>query len=813
MSSPLTRMELPSAVRQLLSQVRLRIRRDSLVDGVLLVVTLAIIVFWSTIALDAGWFQLQRLELPVGLRAIFLAILLPSTAWLLIRRVIYPLVRRVRDVDVALLLERRFPQFRDRLVLTVESAKGVPCDGPLAAPMLERSVREAADLAGNVQVADVFETRSIKRMGIITGGLFVATLIPALLDPGMVQRWWNAFVRCEETYHERTTDIHLVAIAQPGDRRVDFQVIEDVLTYRHPRGADLELEFVVPEGGPQPGIEWVIPERIRVDLIRADGTRSRTYVSPSSARGFRYVVSQLREPVELEVLAGDYRTRVPWRVEVVDTPGLDTIELNCEYPEYTGWNQQRERNLKVTGSEIPLPVGTKFGLKANSGKPLQAARIVTEQFEVSGDRDSSKIVLRDGRTIESAGQPLVSKDGRSVIASLELFSTKPAGEANAGAKADGATPVEAAGTEDHWKDGRLRIASNTSLRFFLHDEDNVMSVSPETLRVQGIEDAAPVVVVQLTGIGNSVTRRARIPIAGKIRDDYGLQSAGFEFLVDDETSWRPRPFRVAPPASSTEFDLARSADEPFEYFELQPLELSEGQSLTLSVVAADGNPSPGPGLTRSTPFPFQIVSDEELLSVLYTREIGLRTRFEEVIAQLEEIHKDLQFHQTVATRVDGAGTAAKEEDRISLSTCATRSGNNLRRQTNELTSIVEGFEEIRRQLVNNAIPLHNAETMQTGIIDPLKQVSGEMMGQADRAIGAFRVAALEKQATESLVNQSASQVSDVIVALKAILESVRDMAEFHEALRDLKQLSDEQRKIFEETKKLQKNQLFQDLLK
>lgn len=812
MSSPLTRMELPSAVRQLLSQVRLRIRRDSLVDGVLLVVTLAIMVFWSTIALDAGWFQLQRLELPVGLRAIFLAILLPSSAWLLIRRVVYPLVRRVRDVDVALLLERRFPQFRDRLVLTVESAKGVPCDGPLAAPMLERSVREAADLAGNVQVADVFETRSIKRMAIISGALFVATLIPALLDPGMVQRWWNAFVRCEETYHERTTDIHVVAIAQPGDRRVDFQAIEDVLTYRHPRGADLELEFVVPEGGPAAGTEWIVPERIRVDLIRADGTRSRTYVSPSSARGFRYVVSQLREPVELEVLAGDYRTRVPWRVEVVDTPGLDTIELNCEYPEYTGWNQQRERNLKVTGSEIPLPVGTKFGLKANSAKPLQAARIVTEQFEVSGDRESSKIVLRDGRTIESAGQPLVSKDGRSVIASLELFSTKPAGEANAEARADGATPVEVAGTEVHWKDGRLRLVSNTSLRFFLHDEDNVMSVSPETLRVQGIEDAAPVVVVQMTGIGNSVTRRARIPIAGKIRDDYGLQSAGFEFLVDDETSWRPRPFRATLQATSTEFDLARSADEPFEYFELQPLELSEGQSLTLSVVAADGNPSPGPGLTRSTPFPFQIVSDEELLSVLYTREIGLRTRFEEVIAQLEEVHKDLQFHQTVAARVDGAGTAAKEEDRISLSTCATRSGNNLRRQTNELTSIVEGFEEIRRQLVNNAIPLHNAETMQTGIIDPLKQVSGEMMGQADRAIGAFRVAALEKQASESLVNQSASQVSEVIAALRTILESVRDMAEFHEALRDLKQLSDEQRKIFEETKKLQKKQLYQDLL-
>ncbi|MFM7834240.1 MAG: hypothetical protein ACKPJD_20775, partial [Planctomycetaceae bacterium] len=145
---------------------------------------------------------------------------------------------------------------------------------------------------------------------------------------------------------------------------------------------------------------------------------------------------------------------------------------------------------------------------------------------------------------------------------------------------------------------------------------DVKSASPETLRISGVRDVPPVVVAQLTGIGNSITKRARIPVAGRLRDDYGLQSARFEFQVDDETGWRPRNFRSVPPPGSTDFSLSRGVDEAFEYFEVQPLELSEGQSLTLSVVAADGNPSPGPGQTRSAPLAFQIVSDDELLSIL-----------------------------------------------------------------------------------------------------------------------------------------------------------------------------------------------------
>ena len=672
--------------------------------------------------------------------------------------------------------------------------------------MLERSVREADALADNVAAEDVFDTSNLKRLGLMSGGLMLSVACVGLVSPQSLTRWWSAFVRCDEIYHQRLTDLVLHAISQPGDRRIAFQAIDERLTYRHPRGADLELEMTVPDGGPQAGQMWIVPDRVRVDVIRFDGSRSRTYVSTSSDRTFRFVVTQLREPVEIELLAGDYRTRVPYRIDVVNPPGIDAVQLMCTYPDYTGWNQLRERMLTVTGSEVQLPIGTSFELVATSGKSLQAVRIVSDQFELSGDRDSSRLLLRDELTSSNSGSgPLLSIDGRTITARMMIVppdTTTTAGDV-----------AEPAATKTITTDNSvLQIPSSANLRFFLHDDDDVMSASPETLRVQGIPDFPPIVVAQMNGVGNAVTRLARIPVAGRIRDDYGLRSAGFEFLVDDESTWRPRPFRRVPTIHATDFDLQRSDDEPFEIFDLQPLELSEGQTLTLSVVASDDNRMPTPAATRSEPLLFRIVSNEEVLSLLYTREISLRNRFEEVIAQLEEVRDDLQFHSDVARRVDAAGASPTVEDRASLNTSATRSGNNLRRQTNELNSIVEGFEEIVQQLENNAIPpQQQAEDMRAMIVRPLQDVSGEMMATADRAVSAFRVAAMDLQPTESLVNRSSEKVSDVIVSLKVILENVRDMAEFHELLKEGKAIEDKLEELMQNMKDLQKRELLEKL--
>ena len=799
-SNQTTVVEYPSAVAELIAAVRSRLRRYAVTCGALKLIVVAVIVFWLTSAVDAGWFALQRMELPVGLRLLNLVAMTVGGVCLLWHQIVRPLVRKTQRSELALLVERRFPEFQDRLITAVEGQDGYPETGTYVSGMLQRTMDQAAELATGITSDDIFDSAPIRKYGWLAGLLVASVIGFSLVQPRSLTLWWQAFVQCRETYHVRTTALDFTVVAPPDGRRVPFREVDDRLLYLHPRGADVELEMVVPDGHSETGEPWVVPERARVDVIRADGTRSRTYVSATSGSSFRFILTRLQESVSVEVLAGDFRTTRPLWIDAVTPPSVNQMQAECDYPDYTGWDTERDTTVAILGTEVSLPVGTRFTLQAECNKSLQSARIVTDFFEITGDREASRIVPREGYTIESEpGQALVSDDGRQIQCRLRLTLPDVADSGSTAKVAEDSLQTQESGAGD----SHLSITSNTSLRFFLHDEDDIVSTAPESLRIRGIADKPPLVAVRTSGVGNSITRRAVIPFEGMITDDYRIESAGFQFIVDDETNWRPRNFRNRFVSGLT-YEVEQQGQG--ERFDVRPLELSEGQTLAVTVVATDGCEFPEAHLSRAEPVVFQIVSNEELLSVLYTRELTLRRRFEEVIRQLEQVRDDLAFHRDVAKRVDGGADdgAVSSEDRIGLTTCATRCGNTLRRQNNELQSIADGFEEIVTQLVNNAIPPQQlAETMRKEIAQPIQAAASGLMQDADRTVSRFRVAAASNQEVESLLTAAENDVVEVVAELKRILVNVRDMAEFHEALSDLKNILEEQQRILKETKRQQ----------
>ncbi len=755
--------------------------------------------------LDSSWFALQRLELPVSLRAALLALMLTGGLWLFFRNLIQPLLRRVHDRDLALLVERRFPVFQDRLITSVEGAEGLQINGPLASQMLDKTVSAAGELSRSTDADVVFDDKPLRQRGWIAGLLVLSIAGLGAAAPESIPRWWNAFVRCEPVYHERTTSLEVRAVQQPGDRRIAFRDEEDRLLYLHPRGNDLELELTVPEELSPSGEPWVVPERVRVDVRRSDGSTSRTYIAASSDNLFRYVVTRLQDDVEIDLLAGDFR--IPHRlfIQSVAPPALDSVALECDFPTYTRWNQLRETSLTVTGSEASLPVGTKFVLKAASSKPLHAVRISTNRFELQGDSETSLLEYRDSNAAVE-GPPLLSSDGLSITANFLLAPGAVSGESGS----DQPSVLAEGGT--------LTIGPGAALKFSLHDQDNVISMRPLVFRIVGIPDQAPVIDAHVDGVDRAVTRRAVIPFVGSLRDDYGLKSAGFEFLVDDETQWRPRPFSSLLSPDVTEFVLGRQAGQNSteqrspEFFNVQPLELTEGQTLSLAIVGRDGCEIGEAHVSRADPVVFRIVSNEELLSLLYTREISLRRRFEDVIRELEQVRDDLSFHEQIARRIESDGDSAKPEDHAGLTTSATRSGNVLRRQTNELKSIVLGFDGIIQQLINNAVPpAQLSQAMRKNIVLPMQQVVKTALPKADRSVSRFRVAASARQPSGQLIVEAEQEVASVVASLRRVLEEVRDMAEFHEVLSDLRAMQEEQKRILQDTKRLKRQRLIDEL--
>lgn len=814
-ADPLVRTELPAELRTLLQSLHQQLRRYSLLSGLLGLIIAAAVTFWATTGLDSGWFALKRIELPVGLRASLLAVMLAGALWLIFRNLVVPLWRRVQDHDLALLIERRFPEFQDRLITAVEGAQGLPESGPLTSQMMIRTVSDASRLSRHTQSNDVFDHVPLRRRGQIAGILLLSVMGMGAAVPETLPRWWKAFVRCEAVYHERTTDITVRVVQQPGNRRLPFRRMVEEHVYLHPRGNDLELELTVPEGLRPNGEPWVVPKRVRVDVRRTDGTTSRTYVSPTSHRLFRYVITRLQEHIEIELLAGDFRIPQPLIVRSVPPPALDGIVLQCDFPAYTGWNHLRSTERHVTGSETSLPIGTQFRLQAVCGKRLRAVRIITDGFELSGDMNSSHVEFHDG-DVAVQGPGLLSADGLRITADFLLT---PPDISDLSIQEADATAAQLTVTEDAPpRSGRvLSIAPNTSLKFSLHDQDDVMSTRPLVFRIRGIADRPPAIDVQVDGVDSAITRRAVIPFRGSIRDDYGLQSAGFDFVADDETHWRPRPFSTRFRKNTTELVLGResaalTADRKPELFQVQPLDLTEGQTLSIAITASDGCTIGDVNVTRGDPVVFRIVSNEELLSLLYAREINLRGRFEEALREIQQVQEDLAFHEAVARRIEAAGDEADTQDQTGLTTCAMRSGNTLRRQTNELKSILLGFDGIIRQLINNAVPpAQLSETMRQEILVPLGEIVETDLPRADRAVSRFRVAAMAHESSQTLVTESEREVGHVVARLKQVLENVRDMAEFHEVLNDLRALRELQKQIQEDTRRLKRQRLIDDL--
>ena len=339
----------------------------------------------------------------------------------------------------------------------------------------------------------------------------------------------------------------------------------------------------------------------------------------------------------------------------------------------------------------------------------------------------------------------------------------------------------------------ITLPTDSLLRITLEDRDQIVSPAPTRFTINGIVDQPPVVETRLKGIGSSITRKARIPVAGTVIDDYGVASVKFEFKVDDGAEWQQRNLANPPQEGTRTFILQRGEQEVYERFDVQPLDLSIKQRLTLTVAALDGCTVPSIGLPHSQANPGQtpdapqpsfahratglkfvltIIPEEELLSMLYGRELNLRKRIEQIIAESKVTLKELQTQHDALKDTPVAQGPADTNDatspatsppvatppvatvqtsttpaanRLSLSAVADRSLHGIRKNATETAGVESAFAEIREELVNNAADTPAMlERLDQKILAPLNIINTATFPQVDGALGLFRLA-LEKE--------------------------------------------------------------------
>lgn len=807
-------------IDRLLDRLRSRIRSYVVAEGATIVLAVLAGLFWLTLLLDRGWFRLTNLELPVPVRATLVVIAIALTTAAAVTYLVLRLARRMRARALALVLERRFPELNDRLILAVETAErfsGQP-HGPLEEAMLSRAVDDVAAAADRLDVADVFDRRPLRRAAIAAVALIVPILVLAVAAPRAIAGWWEAYGRLADTYHARETTLRLTVLAPPDDRA---RPLEPGDVYKHPRGANLTVLLEVPEGKQPDGNPWVVPETVYARRRTDAGGRQTLPAVRAGERSFRLMVEEVRDGMDLWVTGGDYTNRSPYRVEVVDPPRVDRVELHNVYPAYTAMNDVDANGrpvpdrVKLTGPVAEVPAGTLVSFRATANKPIRSARVrIGEQELVFGefDRDDgpgtverASLTFREGDAGRRVPLPaafaksLLTSDRRGIVVPLLVTAELPA-FLEAGPTGRTELPRRPA----------FAVPLETPIRVTFEDTDLVASLEPSRFDLRGKADEPPKVETELRGVGSIITRTAVVPVRGTIRDDHGIASARFDFKIDAGEDWTSRPFANPPQGRPKEFALQRDASTQAEWLDTATLDLKVGQKLTVAVAAEDADVLTGPHLARDDQYVFRIVTPEELLSELYNREIDLRKRFEESLSEMKAVRQDLAAHQERAAEMQAGGGG--ENDPNAIRTSGERSYSETQQNANDIRSVRDSFGGILEQLVNNRVHTEKQlERIRSGILDPLGRLTDERFPALDRAIGELRLRIADEADPRAAFQMSITAADSLIADMEAALKEMQDLAEFHEAVQMLNQMFEDERVLKENTEEEQKRSVIDTL--
>ena len=251
--------------------------------------------------------------------------------------------RRLSEVEAALLVERCYPDLRDRLVSAVQF--GESSTEGLTGYMVERLIKETRSQVLPLNLRRAVVRTRLHRVALVGLGLVSLLILGDLTYPavfqveaGRILTPWRAIPPVQWTQ---------IAV-MPGD--------VEVL-----RGSDLTIAAA---------IEGQSAERALLRRRSIGGEWQEVGMERRAEDEFVYELFALQSAVEYQVSAGDGRSEV-YRIAVYTLPELDDVSATYTYPAYTG----RAPAVQRGSANIRAVVGTRVELAAHFSKALAAAAL------------------------------------------------------------------------------------------------------------------------------------------------------------------------------------------------------------------------------------------------------------------------------------------------------------------------------------------------------------------------------------------------------------------------------------------------------
>ena len=312
---------------------------------------------------------------------------------ILLKVLILPLLRRVSDERVALYLEEHEPSLEGRVISAVEF--GSDEYSAVSATIVERIIHSAVEQCHEIDDGKRVERQGLRRSGGLVAGSTVFGIGLFLMGPAFLHNTTPVLLT---PWEESGVHNPYRVMVVPGDtmlaKGADLKV---VATLQNFDAADVEL--VVRSGD----TEWT-----RWSMLREDTLSTHSLM-----------VFDLHLSTEYFVEASGVRSPV-YRVEVVELPYVEDINITYYFPRYTGMDPVEQ----VGSGDIAAVIGTRVSLDVIPTITVPGGAIVID------GRDTIPLTFgEDGRlggelTVREPGSYRIlldSRQGHRVVASSDYL--------------------------------------------------------------------------------------------------------------------------------------------------------------------------------------------------------------------------------------------------------------------------------------------------------------------------------------------------------------------------------------------------------
>lgn len=438
----------------LLDRLRVVLLKQRLVlfSGGLVATLTAVALTWLILSALAN-----LVVLPVWFKLSLLALSALTAGYFFARFAVVRLFEGSID-NVAVALEQKHPELKGRLIAAVQFAQ-MQRNPDYSSELIEMTEQQAMQQAGLMRLDEVVSFYPVLK----TGRYFA---VAAVLGASLLFLFPGFFSYSYEVYSNPTTEV-----APP----LAYQVVPNPASREWVKYQDITIGAVI--------LGERIPEKAIIHHKLANGNWQQTEVNlralprlastSGDSLSFGLTLRQINRSLDYYVEAGRIKTEVQ-RINVVDRPRVNDIQIAIFYPDYTGL---APTTLNENNGSFSAVVGSRVTMKIETNLPVSIADLVFDD----GSEKSLAVANKIG-------------------------------------------------------EGALQVLKSQSYHIRLRDHLGETNPDPIEYYITAVPDEYPIVEVLYPGFDANLTDAMILPLKVRISDDYGFSSLALKYIVTAQGS-------------------------------------------------------------------------------------------------------------------------------------------------------------------------------------------------------------------------------------------------------------------------------------